>query len=79
MLSAPPAAVRAPLLGAALDALSPRWRERLGAGPWLPALAARLAVDAPASFVQLRPGPGGTLDPDQTRLERVWIDGRVAQ
>jgi hypothetical protein len=79
MLSAPPSAPHAPLLGAALDALSPRWRERLGAGPWLPALGARLAVDAPASFVQLRPGPAGTRDPVQTRLERVWIDGRVAR
>jgi zinc carboxypeptidase len=78
MLSAPPAAPRAPLLGAALDALSPRWRERLGAGPWLPALAARLAVDVPASFVQLRPGPSGALDLD-ARIERVWIDGRMAR
>jgi len=60
------------------DALSPGWRDRLGARPLLPALATRLAVGAPASLVQLRLGPSGALDPDDTRLERAWIDGRVA-
>jgi len=78
-VTAPPAPPRSPTLAAALDALSPGWRDRLAARPLLPALASRLAVDAPASLVQLRPGPGGTLDPDEVRLERVWIDGRVAR
>jgi hypothetical protein len=76
-LTAPPALPRSPTLAAALDSLSPGWRDRLAARPLLPALASRLAVDAPASVVQLRLGPDGALDPDDTRLERVWIDGRV--
>jgi hypothetical protein len=77
-VTAPPAPPRSPTLAGALDALGAGWRDRLGARPLLPALAPRLAVDAPASLVQLRPGPSDALDPDDTRLERVWIDGRVA-
>ncbi|HVR71615.1 MAG TPA: hypothetical protein VMT87_12305, partial [Vicinamibacteria bacterium] len=65
-------------LGAALDALSPGWRERLDGRALLPALARRLTTDAPADLVQIRPGSGGTLEADRARIERVWIDGRPA-
>jgi hypothetical protein len=60
-------------------ALEEVWRDRLDTRPLLPALASRLAVDALASLVQLRLGEGGAFDPEDARLERVWIDGRVAR
>jgi hypothetical protein len=79
VLAAAPETPRAPTLGAALDTLSPGWRERLGARALMPALAARIGIDGPANLVQLRLGPSATLDPDEVRLERVWIDGRSAR
>jgi hypothetical protein len=77
LLGAAPPPARPTTLGAALDALSPGWRGRLGARGVLAALAPRLTPDAPANLVQLRPGPGGLADPADARIERVWIDGRA--
>ena len=76
LLSAAPGPARPATLGAALDALGPGWRVRLGGRALLAALAPRLVPDAPANLVQLRPGAGGMADPDDARIERVWIDGR---
>jgi hypothetical protein len=75
-LTAPPPSERPATLGEALDVLSPGWRERLRGEPLLPALAQRLTPDAPAHLLQLRPADG-PFDPEHTRLERVWIDGRA--
>jgi hypothetical protein len=79
LLTAPPAASPPSTLGAALDALGPGWRARLGGRALLAALAPRLVPDAPAHLVQLRPGAGGVADPDDTAIERVWIDGRAVR
>jgi hypothetical protein len=80
VVSGTPEPPRTSTLAAALDALSPGWRARLGAQPLLAGLAAGpVAYDGPADLVQLRLGPSGTLDAGDVRLERVWIDGRPAR
>jgi hypothetical protein len=78
-LTAAPASPATSTLAGSLDALSPGWRGRLAGRPLLAALGRRLTHEAAASAVQLRPGPDATLDPERTRLERVWIDGRPAR
>ena len=81
----PPRAAAAPTLGAAFDALVGRgWRagrdgfvSRALAGPAVPGpRTPPLTLDAPAYVALLRGPLGAPLDPDQLRLEGVWIDGR---
>lgn len=80
-LDGPPSAPRSSTLAGVLEALAGRgWRDRMGGQP-IDELLARLApgpltVDAPASFLVLRPAPDGSLDPEHAQLEAVWIDGR---
>jgi hypothetical protein len=85
VLAKPPAASTAATLGAALDALVGRqWRTGRDAfvskallGPAVPGVrSAPLTLDAPADLVLLRGQVGESLDPDQMRLEGVWIEGR---
>lgn len=77
-LTEPPRAPASATLGAVLDALAGRsWTTRddlafvRGQRP-----PSRIAPGAAASLLVLRPGPSGGLDPDTTRLERVFLDGR---
>jgi hypothetical protein len=80
-LEGPPTAARNATLAGVLEALAGRgWRDRMAGQPsveFLSRLATgALTVGAPASLVVLRPAPDGSLDPEQARLEAVWLDGR---
>lgn len=80
-IEAPPAAPRDSTLAGVLEALFGRgWREKLGGQPFHESLAelarTALAPEVPASFVVLHPAGDGSLDPEQTQLNAVWIDGR---
>jgi Zinc carboxypeptidase len=85
VLTKAPSAAAAATLGAVFDALVGRhWRSghegfvsQALLGPAVPGTrTAPLTQDAPADLALLRGPIGEPLDPDQLRLEGVWIDGR---
>ena len=86
VLKKAPSTAAAATLGAAFDALVGRqWREGRDGfaaqallGPATPGTRSTpITLDAPADLALLRGPIGGTLDPDQLRLEGVWIEGRA--
>jgi hypothetical protein len=80
VLRAAPPVARDATLASALDALDARWRERLAAAPaWTAFAGARIAYEDPANLIQLRSDAGAALDPATLRLERVFVDGRLAR
>lgn len=89
-LDGPPRAPASTSLEDVLDALTAgRWREGAGGRAFVEVLAdltgradgaseqvpARIRPQNPASLLVLRPGPQGLLDPRETRLEAVFVDG----